>query len=95
MVAIRKAVLAAHHLSSGRTRHTISDSKGTRSFPPFTELVIAKDPGESGYFLMHHCSDGSAADTFHLTLEDAMYQAEWELDVKPEEWTVIDEPYGA
>jgi hypothetical protein len=93
MLAIARVKLAAHHLSPGRTKHTLSDSKGIRPFPPFVELVITHDPGQEGYYLMHHAADGTGTDTWHERLEDAIDQAEWEFEVKPEEWTPINEPY--
>lgn len=72
----------------------MADGEAKRSFPPFTELVIAHNPGESSCLLMRHGENGSMADTFHLNLDDAMLQAEWQFEVKPEEWLVIDEQYG-
>ena len=93
MIAIARVKLAAHHLSPGRTKHTLSDSKGARPFPLFVELVIAHYPGQAGFYLMHHAAYRTGTDTWHETLEDALDQAEWEFEVKPEEWATINEPY--
>jgi hypothetical protein len=93
MIAIRSVTLGDQHLHPGRTRHTIADKQGKREFPPFVALKITHCPGESGYFLMHICEDGQVADTWHQSLDDAMYQAEWELGVQPQEWIGIDEPF--
>ncbi len=93
MRAIARAKLGPHHLSPGRTKHTLSDSRGVRPFPPFVELVIAHYPGQAGFYLMHHAADGTGTDTWHERIEDAMDQAEWEFEVKPEEWITTDEPY--
>jgi hypothetical protein len=81
MVAIKKVTLKKHHLSPGRTKHTLSDSKGVRPFPPFTSLAITRYGEESGYYLMHICDNNLGTDTWHETLEDALGQAEWEFGV--------------
>jgi hypothetical protein len=87
MVAIKKVVLTGHHLRPGRTKHTLADSQGQREFPPFTSLEIAQFAGDSGYYLLHLCENGQGTDTWHATLDDALHQAEYEFEVKPEEWT--------
>jgi hypothetical protein len=86
MTAIKKVVLAEHHLRPGRTKHTLCDTQGSREFPPFVSLVIAQYPGDSGYYLLHLCEDGHGTDTWHETIDDAFHQAEYEFEVKPEEW---------
>jgi hypothetical protein len=91
MVILMRVRLDPHHHTS-LTKHTLSDSKGKRDFPPFVELVIAAYPGETSCYLFHVCADGQAADTWHQSVEEALDQAEWEFGVQPEEWTVPDEP---
>jgi hypothetical protein len=93
MIAIKKVLLNENHLSPGRTKHTLSDSNGTRPFPPFTSLAIAHYPGQPGYWLMYSCDNGLGTDTFHESLEDALGQAEWEFAVRPEEWIEVNEPF--
>src|SRR5258708_3841613 len=88
---IMRATLGANHLRPGRTRHMISDGKGQRDFPPFVRLEIAQYPGDGGCYLLHVCEDGSVADTWHSTLEEAIHQAEWELGVQREEWQAVHE----
>ena len=92
-IAIRTVTLGEHHLRPGRTQHSIVGKDGRHEFPPFVELKITQFPGDSGYYLMHICEDGQAADTWHLTLDDAFHQAEWEFGVSPDEWTEINEPW--
>jgi hypothetical protein len=89
MIAIRKAALGERHLRPGRTKHA---SNG-QEFPPFTSLVICQSPGDAGFFLMHICENGRAADTWHENLEDALHQAEWEFGVQAEEWIEANEPF--
>ena len=87
MLVLKRVRLGAHHCAS-RTRHTISDTSGKRAFPPFIELVIAADPGETGCYLFHVCADGQVADTWHQSIDEALGQAEWEFGVQPKDWIV-------
>lgn len=88
---IKRVRLGAHH-HVGLTKHTISDAKGKRDFPPFVELAIASYPGETSCYLFHVCADGQVADTWHQNIEEALNQAEWEFGVKPEEWMTLERP---
>jgi hypothetical protein len=85
MATIKRARLGPQHHAS-LTKHTMSDGKGTRAFPPFVELEIAAYPDDKGCYLFHICADGQGTDTWHETIEDALHQAEWEFGVKAEEW---------
>lgn len=93
MVTIKKVKLKEHHLKPGRTKHTLSDGKGMRPFPPFTSLAITRYGDEAGYYLMHICENHLGTDTFHETLEEALHQAEWEFEVRPEEWLDVQERF--
>lgn len=93
MMAIKKVALGSHHVDSGKTKHTLVDSAGARSFAPFTSLVITRYPGDEGFYLMHVCADGTGTDTWHVSLEDALHQADWEFGVQTEEWIDVDEPF--
>ncbi|MBB5318006.1 hypothetical protein [Tunturibacter empetritectus] len=42
---------------------------------------------------MHICEDNLGTDTFHETLDEALHQAEWEFEVRPEEWIDAQEPF--
>ena len=74
-----------------RTDSSHDLGKGQRDFPPFVGLEIAQYLGDGGCYLLHVCGDGSVADTWHSTLEEAIHQAEWELGVQREEWQTIQE----
>jgi hypothetical protein len=89
MIAIRKVVLDEQHLRPGRTKHTFNGEE----FPPFTSLAICQYPGDPGFYLMHICENGQAADTRHENLEDAFHQAEYEFGVRSEEWIETNEIY--
>jgi hypothetical protein len=84
MVAIKKVVL--------NERHFLSDSRGKNDFPPYASLVIAQHPDDQGFFLLNICVNGQITDTWHATLEDALHQAQYEFDVKQEEWIETNEP---
>lgn len=48
------------------------------------------EPADSGFFLFRLDEAGvCVADTWHLTLEDAKVQAEFEYAVSPDEWTQV------
>jgi hypothetical protein len=52
------------------------------------KLEIAQCPGQKECYLFHVCEDGTLADTWHQTVEEALDQAEWEFDVHPDEWKI-------
>jgi hypothetical protein len=93
MAVIKKVILTEHHLRPGRTKHTLCDAKGSREYPPFVSLVIAQYPEDSGYYLLHLCEDGHGTDTWHESIDEAFHQAEYEFEVKPEEWIETNEPF--
>jgi hypothetical protein len=84
-VAIKRVSLGERNTRPGRTRHFW----GNDEFPPFASLEIVQHPGDSAFYLLHLCENGQVADTYHETLDDAFHQAEYEFDVKPEEWTDV------
>lgn len=70
-----------------QTTHTLNGSK----IGPAATLRILQYDGDPGYYLMHFNAAGEEiADTYHDTIEDAVAQAEWEFNIKPEEWRVWD-----
>ena len=81
-VTLKRVVLGSHHLHPGRTLHRVN----SKDFSPFVSLEIAQSPGDSGFYLLHICSDGAVADTHHESMEEAMHQAEFEFGVHSNEW---------
>src|SRR5216683_7136913 len=94
LISVKRVLLGPQHLTSGKTLHTINDKEGSRPFPPFTSLEIAYCKGSNEFYLLHICGDGQVADTWHQSMADAFYQAEWELGVRSHEWTDIAEAFG-
>jgi hypothetical protein len=95
LISRNRVVLGPQHLRPGRTKHTISDSKGIREFPPFVALEIASYPGDDACYLFHLCETGEGTDTSHECLSDAMYQAEYEFGVVESEWQDVNHPFGS
>lgn len=95
MTAIKKVTLTDRHLPTGRTKHTLITAAGSRSFDHFTNLTITCYPERlaDGFWLMYGTAKGLGTDTWHLTLEDALHQAEWEFNVNPNEWVDANEPF--
>ncbi len=91
--SLLRVELGPHHLSPGRTLHTLSGSTGSREFAPFKSLEIVTFEGDSGFYLMHLATDGTAADTWHGTLDDAKHQAEWEFGIAENEWVKTERPF--
>ena len=81
--------LKSHHAPTGRTRHQVVNSKGAQDFPPFVKLQIAQFEGDGGFYLLYLPEEGQGTDTWHKSLEDAMHQAEFEFNVRTEEWTDV------
>ena len=53
-----------------------------------SELRIVRN--QDGFYLLHCDQAGEEiADTFHLTLEEAFGQAEFDFRVKPSEWLLV------
>jgi hypothetical protein len=94
MTAVKRVVLNERHKRPSQTMHFLNDGQGRPEFPPFTSLMITQCPENPGnYFLLSLCDNVQVADTFHLTLDDALHQAEYEFGVRPEEWTDTNEPF--
>ena|ERR1035438_918309 len=91
-LTINKRVRLGSHHHATLTKHTISDGTGQRTFPPFVELVIAANPGEKSCYLFHVSADGQVADTWHMTEEEALDQAESEFGVQRGEWVTPPSP---
>ena len=93
MIVIKKVALNERHLRPGRIRHTICDKHGEREFPPFVSLVITQTVGHSETIMWRLCEDGSAAHTHHGMLDEALDQAEFEFEIKQNEWIATNEPF--
>jgi hypothetical protein len=54
--------------------------------------AVAIDPGKDGIFLIRIADDGMVAgDTWHMSIEDAQHQAEFEFDIKASDWKPVPE----
>jgi hypothetical protein len=85
---LMRLTLQPHHVPTGNTTHKLGSPDGKQvKFPPFVRLEIAQYEGDMGFYLLYYPAVGHGTDTWHLSLEDAMHQAEYEFGVKSEEWT--------
>ena len=79
---IKKVYLNPHHKETGRTVHTVYGKPMSRP----VELKIVDNDGD-GYLLLYCDENGEEiTDTWHETIEGAVSQAEWEFQVKSNEW---------
>ncbi|MEM7247177.1 MAG: hypothetical protein AAF533_17685 [Acidobacteriota bacterium] len=70
----------------GKTRHFIVNKSGSTPCEHPATLVIEERDG--AFFLLRLSSDGGfVADTWHLTLEEALEQARHEYGIEEAEWT--------
>jgi hypothetical protein len=71
------------HQPTGKTKHF----HGNQECPLPHELRIIQYHGNKGFYLFYCDLHGiEFTDTYHEILEDALDQAEWEFNVKPNEW---------
>ena len=82
-----RLTLQLHYVPTGNTTHKLGSPDGKQeNFPPFVRLEIAQYEGDTGFYLLYYPEIGHGTDTWHLSLEDAMHQAEFEFNVRPNEW---------
>jgi hypothetical protein len=91
--SLLRVELGPHHHSPGKTKHRLKDEFGLRDFPPFIALEIVQVDTESAFYLMYIPKSGPGTDTFHLSLDDAKHQAEWEFGVAENEWVKTERPF--
>jgi hypothetical protein len=78
--------LKKHHKLTGKTRHFLGDKELSNP----TSLKIIKYPDDPGYYLLYFDeNDNELTDTYHDTLSGALEQAEWEFEIKPIEWEIL------
>lgn len=83
---VRRIQLRPSHASTGKTRHYF----GTEPLSSPSELRIVIYQGDPGYYLFYCNSTGDVlTDTYHDKLSGAVDQAEWEFNVKDNEWEIL------
>ncbi len=94
---VRRIRLGPSHQSTDRTRHYA----GGQLLPPPAELVIARydavrnsvseDPAPSSVYYLFYLDAAGAemTDLMPGSLEEALRQAEWEFQIKPDKWEVV------
>lgn len=72
--------------ATGKTKHYILNEE----MPKPMELQIVQYDGDTGFYLLYLDKEGEEmTDTYHDTIEAAFRQAEWEFNIKQEEWVTI------
>jgi hypothetical protein len=80
--------LDKEHKSKDKTRHFVDGNYVNENI---SELRIMHFENSSGFYLLYYDNNGNElTDTYHDTVEDALKQAEFEFDVKPNEWNNLD-----
>ncbi len=85
---LKRVDLQPHHSSKSHTRHYLP-SGNANPYPVFISLEIAKYDDGVHYYLFHITQDGENADTCHMSLDEAMEQANFEFGVTAEEWVDV------
>ena len=79
---LKTVKLKADH-PTGRTAHY----QGDEEIVDISELRIVRYEGDNGYYLLYFNRKGEeVTDTYHDTIHQAMKQAEFEFNVKVDEW---------
>jgi len=78
----------------GKTKHSIGniidgEPKEMAKLPDARWLEI--EEGDGGFFLYHYNDSGICiSDTWHLSIDAAMKQAEFEFQIKKTDWKMIE-----
>jgi hypothetical protein len=90
-VILRAKVLQA--TGTAVHRHaTIVEGRLVRGAQISTAVYVEISEASTGFSLFHHDADGSCvADTWHLTLDEAMEQAKFEFGIGETDWVSIDD----
>jgi hypothetical protein len=84
-----RVLLSSRHKPTGKTHHYQSDQE----LPTPSELQIVKYAEDPGYYLLYiDANGGELTDTYHDSLTLAFEQAEWEFQIKPDEWKASSNP---
>jgi len=90
---IARVVLQRHHASPGNARHHFGlpdDPNGVEAPSPAL-LRIVQYEDSWGYYLFSCDADAAEfTDTLHETIDAAKEQAEFEFNVRPDEWEPSD-----
>ena len=80
---LKKVILNEKHIPTDKTTHY---AFGETLNKPFA-LQIVSFKNVEGYYLLYLNSKGEEmTDTFHESLEKAIEQANWEFNIKKEDW---------
>lgn len=75
---------------TGATTHTVATADGPAACPAPSYVVIEEQEG--AFYLFRYTREGHCiADTWHLSVEEAKAQAEFEYGIEEADWSEITE----
>lgn len=81
--------MASHGPTEHACRHIVHGNEGEEQRRVVELLIQGNGEASNGVHLLYIFDDGNGADTWHMTVEDALKSAELEYQVKPSEWTIL------
>ena len=85
-IVLSRINLGLTHTPTGRAVHRF----GEKQLRPASKLKIIKYADDPGVYLLYLDENSQElTDTYHDSVEAAMSQAQWEYQVKPEEWEAL------
>jgi hypothetical protein len=74
---------------TGATKHTVASPEGP--VPCAVPSYVVIDEQEGAFYLLRYSGEGECvADTWHVTVDEAKAQAEFEYGIKERDWTATD-----
>jgi len=84
-ILLRRIRLSESQPATGKTRHY----RGDFLLPSPSELRIVQYSNDPGFYLFYCDSTGlEYTDTYHDSISGAMSQAQWEFNIKEEDWEI-------
>ena len=81
---MRRVKLEPHHEPKGNVHYFVEG----KPMPKPKTLEIVKLPAADACHLIYvDSNDYELSESWHPTIDAAMYHAQWEYGIKPEEWT--------
>jgi len=83
---LTRVLLTSSHKATGQTKHSVGEEPVAEP----AELRVVQYLDDPGYYLIHYDLLGSElADTYHDSVAEALRQAQWEFNIREEEWEDI------
>ena len=83
---LRRVSLRGHHRSHGRVHMFV---EGEEIKTPAMLEIVKPAPGDACHIVYIDSAHLDLTETWHPTVEAALYHAKWEFGIKPEEWEIL------